>query len=502
MSVIRVAIVGGGSAGLSMAQQLVHVAPERFAPVIFESRERVGGLWCYDRAPGPCSVHVSDAQHTTGYASWDAAIPASAMYDGLYTNIPSDIMAYRDAPFSRQTPLFPQRAQVLDYLESFAREQDLLRYVRFKTHVERVAKCPTGWQVTSRAFSSGEVTEEHFDCVVAANGRCSIPNVPYIPGIANYKGLQLHSAWYRYPDAFRGQTVLIVGNNSSGGDIARELCGGVKRVFPGSDDWNASGSASVTVYQVYRDPESPPPMDYDPRSPDSPAWCRRINVVGPITRITDDGRVETATGEVLSVDTIIWATGFLYSFPYLDHAVEPFATHPVVPLVGDEHTRVAADAHAASIPHNLDDWFLFYRHDNSLCFLGLPNRIVPFPFTQLQSRIAAHVWLGRIPALPGVRSSLGPDDPARWQLATHDSPKPLVDLTFGAESEHAYHDALLALLPGEQGKQRPPGQEAYIAKGDGRGGGDHAPEGWYQLSQWRRDRRKAGRMLRREQIGY
>lgn len=388
MPVMRVAIIGGGSAGLSMAQQLLQVGPGRFAPVIFECRERVGGLWNYEYPPGPCTVHSSSAPQprTTGYAEWEG-MPVSAMYDGLYTNIASDLMAFRDTPFPPGTPLFPQRAQVLDYLETFARDAGILQYVRLHTEVERVAreaKNPSRWRVSSKSLATGARSDEEFDYVVAASGRCSTPNVPNVVGVEHFRGIKLHSAWYRFPEEFAGKRVLVVGSNSSGGDIARELCGGVKRTYPGSAAWNAA--CITTVYQSYRHPELPPPMDYDPRSPDSPEWCRRIQVVGAITHITPEGTVMTATGESLCVDVIIWATGFLYCFPYLDHSVEPFKSQPVIPSNGDDHTVVAADACAATVPHNLDDWLLFYRHDNSLCFLGLPNRIVPFPMSQLQSR--------------------------------------------------------------------------------------------------------------------
>ena len=87
-------------------------------------------------------------------------------------------------------------------------------------------------------------------------------------------------------------------------------------------------------------------------------------------------------------------------------------------------------------------------------------------------------------------------------MSDSDAPAPLSDFTFGADAEDAYHDALLALLPGDHGKMRPPSQREYIEHGDSLGGGPHGAEGWFQASQWRRDRRRAGRQLRRELLGY
>lgn len=104
--------------------------------------------------------------------------------------------------------------------------------------------------------------------------------------------------------------------------------------------------------------------------------------------------------------------------------------------------------------------------------------------------------------MPHAQCWRAANDPERWQVSSGGSKAPLADLTFGADAEDAYHDALLALLPGYDGKKRPPAQHEYLDSGDGRGGGPHGTEGWFQASQWRRDRRRAGRQLRRELVGY
>lgn len=506
---VRVAVVGAGSAGLAMAQQLLEVGRETgVRPVVFERENVLGGLWQYCADPGPCTVHVpSDTRHATaGFADWAAhpLRPSSAMYDGLRTNIPSDIMAYRDAPFPAQRSLFPARKDVLSYLETFAKDHGLEKYVRFRSEVVHVARANGAWRVTSRG-ASGERCEE-YDGVVCAQGRCTVPYVPVIPGLAHFKGRQVHSAWYRTPTVFRGERVLIVGNNSSGGDIARELCGGTVRTFPGYEAWQRAceDAPPVQVYQSYHNPDEPPPVDLDPRDPASPAWCRRIHVVGPIARVDADGSVVLADKTTLHVDTIVWATGFLYQIPFSTHGA-PFDAAPLLPPVGTPGVHCAPALRAASILDNLDDWLLFYKHAPGLCFLGLPNRIVPFPLTQMQSRVVAHVLLNKIPSLPRARADLPLTDAARWVPQDNSqAPGPEVwrNFTFGAASEIAYNDALLALLPAPESRQRPPGEEAYLEQGDGRGGGPHPPEHWYQFGQWRRDRRTSGKALRHEELKY
>lgn len=55
--------------------------------------------------------------------------------------------------------------------------------------------------------------------------------MPRIPGIETFPGTVLHSHSYRKPDAFSGQTVLVLGAASSGIDIAIELSGHATRVY-------------------------------------------------------------------------------------------------------------------------------------------------------------------------------------------------------------------------------------------------------------------------------
>ncbi|WFD27443.1 monooxygenase [Malassezia nana] len=384
---LRIAVVGAGSAGLAAAQQCRAVARaynKSIELVVFERRSGVGGLWQYESNPGPCDVRVplsSPAPGAAGYAvrPTDALCP-SAMYEDLRTNIPSPVMQFRDIPFPRGTALFPIRAEVLAYLERFANNEDLLPLIHFDTDVVHAQKSGRHWHLTTRQLCPPYTTRTwKVDCIVAAQGRCNVPNIPVIPGLHHFPGRQMHSAWYRYPDDLHARRILIVGNSSSGADIARELCGGAVRT------WTSAGSAPVDcVYHSYANVDQAPPMDYDPRDPESPAWCRKIQVVGPIDHVETDGTIVMQGGERLAdIDLIVWATGFLYQVPFLFLPEAPL-------VVRDAHTRTAPDVHAASVLHHLDDWMLFYKADATLCFLGLPNRIVPFPLTQLQARYVPH----------------------------------------------------------------------------------------------------------------
>ena len=68
------------------------------------------------------------------------------------------------------------------------------------------------------------------DAVMVCNGHYSEPRVPEIDGQGSFPGRQVHSHNYRTRDAFAGQRVLVVGAQSSGIDISREIAAVAKQV--------------------------------------------------------------------------------------------------------------------------------------------------------------------------------------------------------------------------------------------------------------------------------
>ena len=120
---------------------------------------------------------------------------------------------------------------------------------------------------------------------------------------------------------------MIVGNNSSGMDIARELVGKLARVLPPtsahasdgeevSKAWVAQGGTGAKVVQSVLDITAPPPMDYDPRDENSPAWSKKIEVVDRIERIEAGGKHNKGIIHFIDgssrddIDVIFFATGF------------------------------------------------------------------------------------------------------------------------------------------------------------------------------------------------
>ena len=51
MNKLRVAVIGGGAAGLCAARYM-GARPDRFEPVVFEKADQVGGTWVYTEETG------------------------------------------------------------------------------------------------------------------------------------------------------------------------------------------------------------------------------------------------------------------------------------------------------------------------------------------------------------------------------------------------------------------------------------------------------------------
>jgi cation diffusion facilitator CzcD-associated flavoprotein CzcO len=174
-------VVGAGPAGLAAAAS---IRARGLNPIILEKSNSVGSVWRrhYDR------LHLhTDRGH--------CALPGLLM------------------PLSYGH--YPSRAQVVEYLESYAATFDLKP--RFNTPVSEVRRNGALWSA-----KAGDETIEA-PVIVIATGLADFPYSPVWPGIETFSGPILHSSRYRNPKSFAGQRVLVVGFGNSGGEIALDL---------------------------------------------------------------------------------------------------------------------------------------------------------------------------------------------------------------------------------------------------------------------------------------
>ncbi|KAJ5162256.1 Flavin monooxygenase FMO [Penicillium capsulatum] len=448
MDIRRVAIIGAGPCGLGTAKYLI--AENHFESItIFEQRGEPGGVWNYT---GDKGIEVGPVPRTKPSKTPREPLEsvfASPIYDSLETNIPNSMMQFCDAPFPVGAALFPAHSVVRDYLHEYAEE--LRPFIQFQSLVVDITlqkHARPEWTVTWRDLKTGRTSSGKFDALVVANGHHNDPYIPDLPGMVEwdraYPGSIVHSASYRRAETFANKKVIVIGHSASGIDIAAQI-------------------ATVSQHPLLISEKSPTTL-----SPEKAGTAKSV----PEIRLVDPqrSRVQFVDGhEECNVDAIVFCTGYHFSLPFLSSLHNPIVTDGVR-------------------PHHL------YRHmlyipEPSLALVGLPQRIVPFPFSQAQGAWIARLFSGRL-AFPSEQEM------EEWILnweARHGEGRSLNTLAFPLDAEYinALHDL---------------SSQAVCREGLANGGQGKQPPFWGDKEKWTRERfpliKKASQALgsRRSQV--
>lgn len=393
LSVKKIAIIGCGASGIIVADVLLK---SDFIVTIFEQREDIGGVWKYK--------------------------PGSVMYNSLRTNLPKEIMAFNQDfpihPISDQSlSSFVRHEDIQKYLEDYVDINNLKKHIKFSTQVTNVkkkieTKFDGCWEIYYQNADSNVPKEsslnlgniatsniednrnqylksEIFDAVVVCNGHFSVPFQPDCSGFKeNYNGESYHSRQYdEIKPLLKDKIILIVGSNSSGTDMARELC----------QDPNQAAAIFISDRNCS--------VAYNHSSD-----CL-ITVLPAIACFVAPSSVYFINGESIhDVECVLWCTGYLYEYPFLDTC----------------YCRELLKGSTARSVRPLYEQLLAIE-DPSLAFVGLPFSIVPFPLFYFQALYLASVYSGKA-TLPTI------DQQYDW-LATFESNVRIA----GQESDRRYH---------------------------------------------------------------
>jgi NADPH-dependent 2,4-dienoyl-CoA reductase/sulfur reductase-like enzyme len=324
-------VIGAGGVGLAAVKNLVAAG---FDVTGFDMADEVGGNWYIDG-------------------------PTSRVYESTHTISTKPFTSYPDFPMPDQWPDYPHQTQMGEYLRRYADHFDLRRRIELGTQVTRVepldADDPrTAWEVTTTG-SGGEQTRR-FDAVVVANGHNWRPKMPTIPG--HFDGAVMHSAQYKSADVLRGKRVLVVGAGNTGCDIAVEAAQQAASVLHSTRRgyWYAPkyafGKPSDQVNDLISGLRTPmwlkqrlmhatirltvgdhaklglPRPDHSilQTHPIANSLLPYYVGQGDITPVPDlvrfDGSwVELADGTRAEVDLVVFATGYLPDFRFIDETV-------------------------------------------------------------------------------------------------------------------------------------------------------------------------------------
>ena len=311
-------IIGGGQAGLATGYHLARLGRPF---VILDANERVGDAWRH---------------------RWDSLrLFTPARYDAL-----------PGMPFPARPLSYPTKDQAADYLEAYAAELDLpvrtgVRVDRLRRHGERFIA------------TAGDLRFEA-DNVVVASGGYHVPRVPDFATALDPAIVQMHSSRYRRPSQLQEGDVLVVGAGNSGAEIALELSRGHRTWLSGRDpgqEPTRAGSlpdrllAPVMWFMASRvvDVRTPIGRKVRDRFTDPPRGIplgrvRRqdIRAAGiervPRTVGVRDGRPVLEDGRVMDVANVLWCTGFVPDWSWIDLPIFDRNGWPT-------HTRGVVESH-------------------------------------------------------------------------------------------------------------------------------------------------------------
>lgn len=224
-------VVANHSFGCTATKPLPNVYPG--GPVNLARVDRLD-TWCVIGAGAHGLPAIKEFQHrgidVQAYeregdvgGNWNISARSSRVYGSTHTISSKAFTAYPDFPMPDDYPDYPHHSQVLAYFQRYADHFGLRRFVAFDTEVESVQPVDGGrwWDVTV-VDASGDRSCTRFAGVVVANGHNWNPKIPSYPGLGSFAGEVLHSAAYKDPAVLRGRRVLVVGAGNTGCDLAVE----------------------------------------------------------------------------------------------------------------------------------------------------------------------------------------------------------------------------------------------------------------------------------------
>jgi putative flavoprotein involved in K+ transport len=302
-----VAVIGAGQAGLAIGYFLARRG-QRF--VILDGADAIGAAW---------------------RERWDSLV--------LFTPRRHDSLP--GLPFPGDPDGYPTRDEVTAYLEQYADTFELPIELGIKVHSLTKDGAKFVLELGNRTIDANQV--------VVATGPFQTPRTPEFAGALAPEVFQTHSAGYRNPSDVPVGTVLVVGGGNTGFQIAKELAathtvhlsvGGRQTPLPqrllGQDIfwWLVTtrllkATVDSRLGQKLR--------GRDTLIGSSPRAIKRHGVQLKPRASSASGRTVTfADGSELTVDAVIWASGF-----GVDHSW----IHP--PVTGDDghlrHQRGVSD---------------------------------------------------------------------------------------------------------------------------------------------------------------
>ena len=291
-------IIGGGQAGLATAW---HLTQKNMPCVILDENNRVG-------------------------ASWRKRWKSLRLFTpGRYDNLPG--MPYIGSPGAH-----PGKDDIADYLEAYAARFGFP--VRSGVKVIRVSAAGEHYHIET----NNEMITAHN--VVVATGPFHHPRIPEFADDLDPQIVRMHSSEYQTPSQIKHGPVLVVGAGQSGAEIALDLVPHHKVWLSGRDvgeepafrdNFKGRLISAIMVFAATKVLNVANPLGrmlrkhffYPPRGiPRGGGTGKRLKKSGVEwvgrTSGTVDGYPRLEDGRVLDVNNVIWCTGYVTDYSWID----------------------------------------------------------------------------------------------------------------------------------------------------------------------------------------
>ncbi len=313
----KMLVIGAGPCGLGVAKALKEAA---IAYEQVEADENVGGNWYHGVYQ---TAHIISSRKTTEYA---------------------------DFPMPESYPDFPSQAQMSEYYSTYADTFGLRENIEFRM---KVLMClpldDDSWEVE---FATGE--KRIYKGVIVCNGHHWDKRFPKYAG--EFTGEWMHSKDYKRPEQIAGKRVLVIGGGNSACDVVSEAArvGSEAHLSLRRGYWflpkTLFGRPSAESFAIFL-PVFLQRMilklmlkvvigkyeDYGLPHPDHKLFEHHPTVTSEMLHYVKHGRIKPhqdvasfagntvhfVDGERIVVDTVVCATGFMVSFPFLPKGLVP-----------------------------------------------------------------------------------------------------------------------------------------------------------------------------------
>ena len=385
----KVCIIGGGPSGLAVINSFCE---------FLKKGEKIPEIICYEKQSN--WMGQWNFTYKTGVDEYGETIHSS-MYRHLWINSPKEVLEFSDFTFKdyliekekkeikekkeknledkkvenlkekkqknlnkeknekeiRNLPSFVPREIILDYLDTRYRKNPKIREkIKFNRVVKNGSydKKKEKFIVKSFCNISKKEYENEFDYLICASGHFSYPNLVSYKGIEKFTGRILHSHDFKNAEEFEKQDILIIGSSYSAEDIS-SLC------------YKYKANSITLSFRKENKNDGSKKMNYT--FPDNFEIKNEIDFIEKNIIFFKDGTSK-------KFDCIIFCTGYIFNFPFLENDLK---------LKSDN----------LYVPKNLYKGMVFFDNPK-LFYIGMQNQFFTFPLFEAQAYFIRNCILNKI----------------------------------------------------------------------------------------------------------